>query len=125
MSVFARALVTLHNDRHMGEAASYQRASGAPIALRVIWSAPSDVVALSGVSSARAIGRHASVLAADLAGVAPVRGDLVTIGGTTYRVDDAEQDVLHLSHVLTLVRANNIGQFAIGSGAIGGPQTIG
>lgn len=125
MNAFAGMLDTLHADPNFGIAATYQTASGTLLALRITWAAPTDVVASLAQPPVRAGSRQATLLVADLGGLVPQRGDLVGIGGVTYRVDDAERDPLGLFFTVTLVAAPHAGRFAIGGSGVGGTDTIG
>lgn len=126
MSVFDRALGTLHRDRNLGTAASYLRAPADPIALRIVWSAPPNVLGDSAGPGARAGARFASVVHADLGALSPpARGDRLTVDATDYQVEGVDPDVLALSSTLTLARITATARrFTIGVSAIGGPDPI-
>lgn len=86
MSVFATALATLHRDANIAAAAEFRRPPGAWVALRVILSQPTD-----DVGQAIAGRLQADIAGADLP-YAPVPGDELKLGATTYRIDEPRQD---------------------------------
>lgn len=126
-SVFDRALATLHRDRNIGTAASYERPPADPVALRIVWTAPPNELGDSAGPGARTGARFASVVHADLAELAPpARGDRLTVGAATYQVESVAPDDQAMSSTLTLARITVIARrFTIGVSAIGGPDPIG
>lgn len=102
MSAFAAMLEALHADPNIGIDATYTRASAAGIAVRVSLSHPSDQLPGLGAVGLRAGSITADVLASQLGGLVPKRADMLTIGATTYRVEDVERDPLGLTFRLTL-----------------------
>ena len=103
MSAFATMLSALHADPNIGTDATFTRAAdGTRVAVRISLVRPSDQVPGFGSTGARAGSVTADVLANDLAGIAPRRGDTLLVGATTYRVDDVERDPLVLTYRLTL-----------------------
>lgn len=103
MNAFVAMLATVHADQNTGADAAYTRASGgAAISLRVVLSSPTDQITGFGSAGVRAGSVTADVLASDLSGIAPRRGDTLVVNATTYRVDDVQRDPLGLSYRLTL-----------------------
>ena len=97
---FAQAAEVIFADPNMALEASFQPvAGGAAIPLRVILSRP--VAVALGLGAAVAPQVEASVLMAALPGP-PRRGDLLTVGGATYRVERAEREGAETSWRLTL-----------------------
>jgi hypothetical protein len=106
MTAFDAAMATLLADANMSSDAEWQAAAGgAWIVLRVLLSAPSDVVPGLGSASGRAIAVQATLRAADLP-QPPRRGDLLRWAGTSYRVEMAEPDALGLTWRLGLARTS-------------------
>ena len=104
MTAFDAAMATLLADPNMGSDAEWQAvAGGAWTGLRVLLSAPADVVPGLGSASGRAIALQATLRGADLP-QPPRRGDLLRWAGTTYRVETAEPDALGLTWHLGLAR---------------------
>lgn len=104
MSAFDIAMATLLADQHLGTDAEWQAATGgAWAAVRLLLSAPADVVPGLGGTAGRAIAVQATLRAADLP-QPPRRGDLLRWAGITYRVETAEPDPLGLSWRLALAR---------------------
>jgi hypothetical protein len=104
MSAFDAAMATLLADPNMGSDAEWQAAAGgAWTAIRLLLSAPADLVpGLSG-SGSRAIAVQATLRGADLP-QPPRRGDLLRWAGTTYRAETVEPDPLGLSWRIGLAR---------------------
>lgn len=104
MNAFATMLATLHADPNIGTDATFTRATdGTKVAVRVVSLVhPTDQVPGFGSVGVRAGTVTADVLASDLAGIAPRRGDTLLVGASTYRVDDVERDPLALTYRLTL-----------------------
>ena len=102
MNAFAAMLEALHADPNIGTDAVYTRASAPGIAVRVSLSHPSDQMPGLGAVGVRAGSITADVLASQLGGLVPKRGDTLTIGATTYRVEDVERDPLGLTFRLTV-----------------------
>lgn len=106
MSAFDLAMSTLLADQHLGTDAEWQAATGGTwTAVRLLPSAPADVVPGVGSASGRAIAVQATLRGADLP-QQPRRGDLLRWGSpsTTYRVETAEPDPLGLAWRLALAR---------------------
>lgn len=104
MSTFDLALGALLADQHLGTDAEWQSATGgAWTAIRLLPSAPADVVPGLGATGGRAIAVQATLRGADLP-QQPRRGDLLRWSGTTYRVETAEPYALGLSWRLGLAR---------------------
>ena len=88
----------------MGSDAEWQAAAGgAWQPVRVLLSAPADLVPGLGAISGRAIAVQATLRGADLP-QQPRRGDLLRWAGTSYRVEMAEPDAFGLSWRLGLAR---------------------
>ena len=103
MSAFAAAAAALAADPNLAVAASFQpMPGGTAIALRAILTRP--VAVAPGLGSAVASQVEASVLAAALP-APPKRGDRLTVGATSYRVERAERDGAETSWRLTLAIA--------------------
>lgn len=102
MSAFAAMLEALHADPNIGTDAVYTRASAPGIAVRVSLSHPSDQMPGLGAVGVRAGSITADVLASQLGGLVPKRADTLTIGATSYRVEDVERDPLGLTFRLTV-----------------------
>lgn len=100
MTVFATALATLHADPNMAQAASFRHPPYAWESVRVILSQPNDAF-----GTVRAGALQADMLSGATTD-APVPGDELRIGGTTYVVESAERDVLALSWRLILADHN-------------------
>lgn len=109
MTAFDAAMATLLADPNMGSDAEWQAAAGgAWTGIRLLLSAPADVVPGLGSVSGRAIAVQATLRGADLP-QPPRRGDLLRWGAptpTTYRVETAEPDALGLSWRLGLARTS-------------------
>lgn len=104
MSVFDAALATLLADSNLSTAAEWQAAAGgAWVAASVLLSSPTDSVGSLGGIGSRAVAVQATLRGADLP-QPPRRGDLLRWGGTTYRVEAAEQDALGLAWRVDLAR---------------------
>lgn len=96
-------LAVLHADPNIGIDATFTRAAnGTMVAVRASLVRPSDQVPGFGSTGARAGTVTADVLASDLGGVSPRRGDTLAVGATAYRVEDVERDPLALTYRLTL-----------------------
>lgn len=105
MTAFDGALTTLLGDPNLGSDAEWQAAAGgAWVAVRLLVSAPSEVVAGLGGPGSRAVAVQATLRGADLP-QPPRRGDRLRWSGTTYRVEAAEPDPLGLAWRLDLARA--------------------
>jgi len=106
MTAFDAAMATLLADPNMGSDAEWQAAAGgAWIGIRVLLSAPADVVPGLGSAGGRAIAVQATLRGADLP-QQPRRGDLLRWAGTSYRVEMAEPDALGLTWRLGLARTS-------------------
>ena len=104
MSAFDAAMATLLADPNMGADAEWQAAAGgAWTAIRLLLSAPAELVPGLGATSGRAIAVQATIRNADLA-QPPRRGDLLHWASTTYRVETVEPDPLGLTCRLGLAR---------------------
>ena len=102
MNAFAAMLEALHADPNIGVDATYARAPAAGVAVRASLSHPSDQLPGLGAVGVRAGSINADVLTSQLGGLVPKRGDTLTIGAITYRVEDVERDPLGLTFRLTL-----------------------
>jgi hypothetical protein len=109
MSAFAGAMAALHADPNIGRDAQYRRSPGDWVAIRVVRSAPDDLLpGLGGGARGRAGSLSVTVTADALAAIGalpPQRGDEVLLAGVTYRVEDSEADVLGVTWRLTLATA--------------------
>ena len=104
MSAFDAAMATLLADPNMGADAEWQAAAGdAWTGIRLLLSAPAELLPGLGATSGRAIAVQATIRAADLT-QPPRRGDLLRLAGTTYRVETVEADPLGLTCRLGLAR---------------------
>ena len=105
MTAFDAALATLLADANLGSDAEWQAAAGGTwVAVRVLVSAPAEVVAGLGGPGSRAVAMQVTLRGADLP-QPPRRGDRLRWGGTSYRVEAAEPDPLGLAWRLDLARA--------------------
>ncbi len=87
MTAFDVAMATLLTDPNMGSDAEWQAAAGgAWTGIRLLLSAPADLVPGLGSSGGRAIAVQATLRGADLP-QPPRRGDLLRWAGTTCRVE--------------------------------------
>ncbi|MCX7275514.1 MAG: hypothetical protein NTV19_20765 [Burkholderiales bacterium] len=104
MNPFAVMLEALHADPNIGVDGIFTRAPAAGIAVRVSLSHPSDQLSGLGAVGVRAGSITADVLASQLGGLVPKRTDTLTIGATSYRVEDVERDPLGLTFRLTVAQ---------------------
>ena len=106
MTAFDAAMATLLADPNMGSDAEWQAAAGgAWTGIRLLLSAPADLVPGLGSAGGRAIALQATLRGADLP-QQPRRGDLLRWAGTSYRVEMAEPDALGLTWRLGLARTS-------------------
>jgi hypothetical protein len=102
MSAFESMMATVHADPNFGTAVQFRRPPGAWMPAVAVVSRPNDAIGGLGGIGARAGSLNATVLTGDVTPLEPQRGDELLLNGITYRVDDAEPDVLRLSWRLML-----------------------
>ena len=102
MSAFESMMATVNADPNFGTVAQFRRPPGAWTPAVAVVSRPSDAMGGLGGIGARAGSLTATILTGDVAPLEPQRGDELQLDGTTYRIDDAEPDVLRLSWRLVL-----------------------
>jgi hypothetical protein len=102
MSAFAAAMAVLHADPNISAAADYRRPPSSWLPVRIVLSSPSDQLGTLGGVGTRAGTMSATLLASDIGGVVPQRGDELRIAGMVHRIEDAELDALGISCRLVL-----------------------